>query len=191
MRPSLLLAAVALLLSPLPSLAQSSRYPTDAEIDRLMQEVRREVPDLVNGEFYGDRRTPAEIRQSGALVERWMDVDGAIAPFLGSWAAIEESLEIFPGAEPGQVCILDSAAESAYLYRGHVVNGRLYTERYNMVLGLESGFLVSMFVYEGQLGRYEYNNQRPLRNPVTSDYYTESYPELVAQFQQFGCIGQP
>ena len=191
MRAQTLLLTLALLLLPLPGLAQSQRHPTDTEIEGLVRDLRQKLPDLMETGIYVDRRSPQERQQRQALVKAWSQVDSAIAPFLGNWSAIEENLMIFPAKNRGEVCVIDSYLDETDFYMGRVVNGTLRTEA-NLTFVLDSGFLVSTFVVDNQPGRYEYANPRPLENPLTSRYYTQLHPKVVQQFRQAGCvIGMP
>jgi hypothetical protein len=186
MRPHLLLiAAIALL--PLPGLAQSERHPTAAEIEQLLQEMRQNIPNLIETGIYSDRRSPEVRQQRDDFVAAWAEVDAAIAPFLGDWIAIEENLAIFPTANPGEVCIIDSYLDLSDFYLGWVIEGQLYTD-VNLTLVLDSGFLVSTFVYDNQAAHYEYANPRPVADPATSFYFAQYHPEIVEQFQQAGCL---
>lgn len=186
--PYLLLCFIVLLL-PLPGFAQPQRYPTDAEIEKLLQVMRQTIPSLMKTGYYTDRRTPKERQQQQAFVEAWAKVDGAIAPFLGNWAAIEENYTIFPSSRRGEVCIIDSHLDQSEFYLGKVVDGKLYTDN-KLVLVLDSGFLVSTYLYENRPSHYEYANPRLLENPVNSAYYAEYHPEIPGQFQQAGCLAE-
>jgi hypothetical protein len=101
--------------------------------------------------------------------------------------AIEENLAIFPLPNKGEVCILDSSLDITEFYLGRIIDGNLHTDN-NLVLVLDSGFLISIFVSDDRAGRYEYANPRPLDNPITSSYYNKYYPKVVEQFQQAGCL---
>jgi hypothetical protein len=182
----LLPALAVLLLLPSTAFAQLDRPPTDAEIDALLQAMRQDIPQLLETGIYSDRRSPEEREQIEALVAEWSVVDAAIAPFLGEWTAIEESLAIYPTGNAGEVCIIDTFLEESDFYLGRVVEDKIYTD-INLILVLDSGFLVSTFVYEDQAGRYEYANPRSLVDPATS-YFAEYYPHIPPQFQQAGCL---
>lgn len=190
MRPCFLLLALGIFLLPLPAVAQSERHPTDAEVERLLEEMRQNIPNLIESGFYDDRRSSEVRQQRDNFVDVWADVDPAIAPFLGNWAAIEENLIIFPAPNQGEVCIIDSHLDASDFYLGRVVEGKLHTDT-NLTLVLDSGLLVSTFVYDNQANHYEYGNPRPVEDPTTT-YYADYHPEIVEQFQQAGCLtGMP
>jgi hypothetical protein len=169
----------------LPATAQSERYPTDIELQHLVQELRQSIADLQASGIYDDRRTPAEQQAISAFADAWAEVDPAIAPFLGEWTAIEESLYIYPAATRGEVCILDIYLDDGDFYTGQVRNSRVYTDQ-NLVFLLDSGYLGSTFVYDDQPGIYEYAHPRPLPDP--SEALRQYYPEAVAAFEEAGCL---
>ncbi len=187
MRLHFLLISLVVLLLPLPGFAQSERHPTEAEIEKLLHEMRQEIPTLMETGIYSDRRSPEERQQRDTFAEAWSEVDETIAPFLGNWTAIEESVAIFPTLNPGEMCIFSTYLHSAEFHLGRVIDGNLSTDG-NITFVLDSGFLVSTFVYENQARHYEYANPWPVQDPATSDHYAEYYPEVVEQFQQAGCL---
>lgn len=172
----------------LPAVAQSKRYPTDAELQPLIQGMRQNIPQLVESGFYNDRRTESERQEVADFAAAWALVDPAIAPFLGEWTAIEESLYIFPGPVRGEVCIIDSYLEESEFYQGQVIDGKVYTDN-NLVFVIDSGFLGNTFVVENYPGLYEYAHPRPLEHPA-NHYFAEYHPEIVAQFIQAGCLAE-
>ncbi|MGD1905989.1 MAG: hypothetical protein ACFB0C_08350 [Leptolyngbyaceae cyanobacterium] len=179
--------ALAITLLPLPAFAQSQRHPTAAEIEGLLQGFQESIPALLESGFYGDVRTPEVRQQQDTFVEAWSQVDPGVAPFLGDWFAIEENLEIFPTSDPGVVCVIDSYLDISDFYLGRVVEGHLQTDT-NLTLVLDSGFLVSTFVYDDQAARYEYANPIPVKDPAVGSYFPEYHPNIVEQFQQAGCL---
>lgn len=181
--------------SPL-AVAESQRYPSETELQQLIQDFQRQVARLrrIRHEtgFYLDRRSPLERQQHQAFVQAWGKVDPAVAPFLGNWTAIEESLMIYPSQTKGQVCIIetfipDQETSGIAFTTGTIDQGRIYTrDRKVFVLDGVGDFLGSAYVYEGKPGIYEYANPRPLPNPQATDYLQRE-PSLLMQFQQLGC----
>lgn len=186
MRPLFLLPAVFVLLLPKLAIAQSLRYPTETELADLIQTFRLRIPQLMQTGYYTDRRTADERQQREAQVAAWAEVDGAIAPFLGEWMALEESLAIFPAQNPGEVCVIDSALEESDFYRGSIVDDKVYTD-VGLVFVLDSGFLGSTFVTNNGAGLYEYANPLPMSDPSTSQYYQQYQPAMIERFQAAGC----
>lgn len=168
-----------------PAIAQSERYPTATELQQLAQELRRKIPDLQASGFYSDRRTFEEWQERSAYAAAWAGVDPAIAPFLGEWTAIEESLYIYPATARGGVCILDVYQDESKLYTGQVRDGKLYTDQ-NQVFFLDNNFLGNASVYDNQPSLYEYAHPRPLPNP--SEELGQYYPETMAAFEASNCL---
>jgi hypothetical protein len=185
MRPFRLssLFGLALATLALPAMAQLQRFPTDAELQQLIQEFRQQFPELQAS--YEDRRTPAEQQAVSNFSDAWAEVDPDIAPFLGEWTAVEESLYIYPAATRGEVCVLDIYLNEGDFYKGQVRDGKVYTDR-NLVFLLDSGYLGSTFVYDDEPGLYGYANPRPLPNPVEA--LGQYYPEAVAAFEDAECL---
>ena len=182
---NLSVGGVVLMSLALPSIAQSERFPTDVEMAPLVQEMRQRRPDLQASGFYTDRRTLAEQWFVDEFANTWAAVDPAIAPYLGEWTAIEESLYIYPSTTPGEVCVLDIYLDLGDFYTGQVRDGRVYTTN-NLVFLLDGDFLGSTFVVDSQPGIYEYAHPRPLPDPAES--LGEYYPELVTQFAAANCV---
>ena len=184
----LLLGSLAVLVTAIPGWAQTERYPTSEEIDLLLRQMRLDIPQLVETGIYRDYRPPGERQRREAFVNAWAEVDPLTAPFLGEWFAIEESLAIFPTANTGEVCIVNVYLGESQLHFGRVTDGKIYTEL-NLVFALDSGFLGSIFVYDGEAALYEYANPLPLLNPTTSPFF-EQYPSIVRQFREAGCLAE-
>lgn len=178
-------AGVFVVASLLPALAQSERYPTEAELQQLRQELRQNIPRLEETGIYSDRRTPEQREARDAYAAAWAEVDPAIAPYLGEWTAIEESLYIYPSVTPEEICVLDVHLEAGNFYTGQIRNGNVYTT-FNVVFFLEDKFLSFASVFEGQPNTYEFANPRPL--PETLDQLEQYYPEAIAAFHEAGCL---
>ena len=169
----------------LPAVAQSERYPTETELQQLAQELRQKIPALQASGFYSDRRSFEEWQEISAYLDPWAEADPAIAPFLGEWVAIEESLYIYPSTIRGGVCILDIYLDQGDFYTGQVRDGHVYTDQ-NLVFFLDNNFLGNASVYDNQPSLYEYAITRPLPNP--SEELGQYYPEAVAAFETSGCL---
>lgn len=167
--------------------AELERYATDTEIKTLVAAMRERIPKLQATGYYLDRRTLEEQQERAAFTAAWLEVDPEVAHFLGDWTAIEEGLMIYPSAQRGEVCIIDTYLDDADFYQGEVINGRIYADN-NLVLVLDSGFLASIFVGNDQPNLYEYGHPRPLKDPATANYFAEYYPEIPPQFAQAGCV---
>jgi hypothetical protein len=163
------------------------RYPTVAEIADLHGELRQSIPQLLTSGFHTDWRTPEQRQQRAALVAAWTEVDSEVAPFIGEWVAIEESLGIFPTATPGVVCIVDTYLGGSEFERGMMVAGALYTDS-GSVLVPEGEFLGNFFVTEGEAYSYPYSHPSPLQDPADIAIYASRYPDVVAAFEANGCL---
>ena len=101
----------------LPIIAQQSkRYPTENELQQLMNRFRSFVtsPPPGNRDFYlRDSRNETETQKLKAFVRAWLPVNPDVAPFLGQWTALEETLDIYPSTIKGRVCILETFIPTA------------------------------------------------------------------------------
>ncbi|HEY9817811.1 MAG TPA: hypothetical protein V6D20_18710 [Candidatus Obscuribacterales bacterium] len=103
---------------PVAAKAQSLRFPTEAEEQALLEEMRQTIPQLRESGIYSDRRTALERDEAEAFSQAWAEVDPAIASFLGEWYAIEESLAIYPSPHQDVVCIVDTYLDISDFYLG-------------------------------------------------------------------------
>ncbi|NER82928.1 MAG: hypothetical protein F6K42_25905, partial [Leptolyngbya sp. SIO1D8] len=164
-------------------------------IETLTQQMRQQIPQLLETGYYLDRRTVEEREQRNIFAAAWAEVDAAIAPFLGEWLALEESLAIFPTSTRGKACIIDNYLEGSKFYLGHVVNGKVYTDRYT-VLTVDGDFLGSTSVYNNEANLYAYAHPHPLINPEVAAFhidsvpstFAENYPDVMQPFQAAGCL---
>jgi hypothetical protein len=174
---------------PFLALAQSQRHPTEAELQQLQDELQQAMPTLDSTRIYEDRRTPAEQQARADFVAEWATIDPAIAPFLGEWTAIEESLYIYPAATSGKVCILDVYLNEGDFYTGEIRDGNVYTDS-NLLFFINGNYLSSVFVYNDQPESYEYANPRPL--PDSLERLEQIYPDMMADFYAADCqVGLP
>jgi hypothetical protein len=185
-----LFAIATLMLSITSSAALASeRYPTEQELRTLTQQLKRNIPKLKKSSMYRDRRTPVERQQVKSLVDAWAKADPAIAPFLGTWTAIEESMSIYPSTTQGQICIIEiflADQGSGVSFSTAIVAGNRLRANDQTVKIKEGEFLGSAFVVQGKPGIYEYAHPRPLDNPGTMDFLREK-PEILEQFEQADC----
>ena len=111
-----------------PVLAQSQRYPTDAELKKLSQEFQQEIIPIAkrSRQFgMGERHQALE-----AFTRAWLQSDSAIAPFLGSWNSNEDDLMIYPSIVRGRVCVIwtlpaGSNKVEGFFSIGSVSNGKV------------------------------------------------------------------
>ena len=82
---------------------QSERYPTDAELQRAIEEFRRDIPILQRSRQF--RQAPL-VPALESFINAWSQVDPAVAPFIGTWAGQEYDWSIYPSNTRGRVCVL-------------------------------------------------------------------------------------
>lgn len=168
-----------------PSWAQPERYATDTELEAAIERHEAELPPLLETGFYQDWRTQAERYQQSLWTSAWADVDARIAPFLGHWVAIEEDIAIFPAANPGQVCVVDTHLDQSDFYLATVQDGKLYAEN-NVTLVTTADFLLTVAVYDEPYA-YPYNSPIVSTNPANYEFFAEYHPDVVQQFEAAGC----
>ncbi|MEL6382316.1 MAG: hypothetical protein AAFQ89_07560 [Cyanobacteria bacterium J06626_18] len=98
---------IVVLIAAFPVSAQSEHYPTEAEIDALIEQMRQDLPEMMEMGYHLDRRTAEERQARDAFADAWSEVDPDIAPFLGEWFALDEGMVVFPTANTGEVCIIE------------------------------------------------------------------------------------
>ncbi|AUT00443.1 hypothetical protein CLI64_08600 [Nostoc sp. CENA543] len=87
-----------------PVFAQSQRYPNNTESRELIRRFHQ-VPSNVNGDKK-DFRSSLEKQRLTSFSNSWSKVFPSVAPFLGTWRGLEESISIFPSTVKNSVCIL-------------------------------------------------------------------------------------
>jgi len=167
--------------------AQTQSYPTDEELQRLMPDFRRQV------EYWSEYEEPERQSEARAFAENWSRRDPAIAPFLGKWAAIEETMNIYPSTKEGQVCIIHafSTPEPEVDFSlGNVLNQRIYPD--------EGGVIIQQGNYVGIAGRngneanvYVYRLIAPAEVPTRASLSNwRGSDRVIEQFKAAGCIAQ-
>jgi hypothetical protein len=112
----------------LPVLAQSQRYPTDAELRRLFREFQQEIiPSAQQSRQFGKGQRHQALE---TFTRAWSRIDSATASFLGRWSSDEDDLIIYPSAVPGRACVIWTLAAgmgkvNVFFSLGSVSNGQL------------------------------------------------------------------
>jgi hypothetical protein len=80
--------------SNLPASAQSQRYATNEEVNKLRQEFHQRIPKvkgfLKSGAGFGrDRRTQADFQNRQNFIQAWSRISPNAAHFLGEWSGQE------------------------------------------------------------------------------------------------------
>lgn len=128
----------------LPVFAQSQRYPTAREMQRLRILFRQRIQATQNNEvgagYIQDRRSQAEVQNRQSFVRNWSRVEPALAPFLGSWSGYEEVLHIYPSSVRGRACIVITGEGHGSFTTGSISNGQI---RYSnqKVLFIEGNYM--------------------------------------------------
>jgi hypothetical protein len=190
----LAIASLLLLNFASPVWAESRRYPTEQELQSLMQMFNQDIARFKQKPVMRDLRSPQEKQQRVAFVKAWAQVDLEVAPFLGHWTAIEESMMIYPSRTKGEVCILETFIpeqneSGVSLTFGKVVKGQIRTS-YHTVLMQNGDFLGSASVDQGKLSVYKYFYPRPLQDPATVSYLSRDLSRdksVITRFRQAGC----
>lgn len=191
------ISLVILAATSLPVIAQSSRLPTDAEMQELIKKFRRfaaNPPNDYREMYIKDRRDRAQIQQRTSFIKGRTQIDPTTAPFLGQWTAIEEAKNIYPSNIKGRVCIIDSFIPDDRnigfsFSQGTVSNGKIKTD--SEILMLEGNYLGVAFVYNNQSDIYEYAWPKPLKTPAELMQHipqnNAARDRIIKQFQQAGC----
>ncbi|MFB2917832.1 hypothetical protein [Aerosakkonema funiforme] len=185
----------------LPVIAQSQRYPTDAEVQRLIARFRQ------HKQVVADERTPLQIRIRDTFVRAWSQSDSSIAPFLGEWFSVLEtsyaqSLMIYPSSSRGRVCIIhgyfpDGDDPSSFLFAmGSVSNGQIRIDRGDLGRSLvikQGNDLALLGIYKSQgADIWKFSYPKPLKQPTIPSL--QNKPEAAKIIQQFnvnGCTAYP
>ena len=176
---SLLLAG-----SAIPVMAQgiSSRYPTTGEMQRLSADFRKQI------NYWNQYPQPEKREQAKRVAANWAKRDRAVAPFLGNWGGFEESLEVFPGKQKNQVCMVESGIGYIRFRTGTIRQGKLYTNAKQTILK-QGDYLGLMAVPGGRPSVLAYRLVSPVQ-PVKADSW-EGYEQEAAkvrqQFKAAGC----
>lgn len=164
------------------SYPQSSRYPTDREIQSLQSEFER-LTRGITGRGYSDTRSAELIRQRESFVKAWERVNPSISSFLGTWTGMESSLTVFPSRNKDQVCILLSYYDvngMVYLVNVGKVSGRnIYSsgdlgkvlfirKTGKLASGNSTDFLAQMEIRNGGGVVLSYTLPTPLESPVSN-----------------------
>jgi hypothetical protein len=134
---------------------------------KLQQDILRSNPYM-----YQDVRSSEEKAKASRLEKVYLAVDPTVAPFLGTWSAIEESKMIYPSSVKGRVCIIDFALPSRdgsdsgmSLTTGVVIGDKIFAYDGSVVIR-EGDFLGSLFTRDGKSSVYKYNRRRSLVDPL-------------------------
>jgi hypothetical protein len=165
--------------------AQTQSYPTDEELQRLMPDFRRQV------EYWNEYEEPERQSEARAFAATWSRRAPAVAPFLGKWAGIEETMNIYPSTKKGQVCIIHafSTPEPEVDFSlGNVLNQRIYSDKGGVII--QQGYYLGVARRNGnEANVYVYRLIAPAEVPIRvslSDW--RGSDRVIEQFNAAGCI---
>ncbi len=195
---SLLVILSILTISYLPSFAQSERYPTSAEIQKLREKLRQQIREIQSTGQVTDNPNVALRRNRESFVRDWLRIDPAIAPFLGEWGGYEESLAVYPSNTRGRVCLIYIGIQATDFSLGNVSNGVVRTSDREVILK-EGEYLGIGVVMNNQPDipvAVPYQSPTVLQPPrefaKLSAATTQEIEQVVRKFNESGCrIGLP
>lgn len=183
----------------LPIIAQQSkRYPSESELQQLMNQFRKFVASPPNGSrgFYSqDRRNEDQYQKLKTFVRAWLPVNPDVAPFLGQWTALEESLNIYPSTIKGRVCILETFIPTendiGISFAQGTISGKQIRTSDLSILVQQGNYLGVAFINtrNNKPGIYEYAWPKPLVNPaeLMGHISQADRNRLLQQFKENGC----
>lgn len=177
---------------------QSKRYPTENQLQQLMNQFRNFVaspPEGSRGFYLRDPRNAAQSRDLKAFVRAWLPVNPDIAPFIGQWTALEETTNIYPSTIKGKVCIVETfippQSDIGISFAVGTVSGKSIKTSNLTVLLQQGNYLGVAFINTSndRPGIYEYAWPKPLTNPaeLMRDVPPASRNQLLKQFKEAGC----
>lgn len=205
---SLIVSFVVLATGSLSVFAQSQRYPTDAEIQRLIREFQQRAssPPYSReccGGTEADTRTAAQRQQLESFVKARSQIEPTVAPFLGWWGNNDGDIGVYPSNIRGRVCVIHTSPAPSYKFsvgsidKQHI---RLTGELAGKVLinqKNQSGnvFLLVAFVDRDNVARAEpgsdiYTSPQLPQDPTKlgiSRVNPQENSKIVREFKAAGC----
>jgi hypothetical protein len=170
------------------SYAQNQSYLTDEELQKLMPDFQRQV------DYWNQYEEPERQSEAKAFAENWSRRDPTVAPFLGSWAGWEQTMDIYPSITDGKVCIIstDDTAQVVGFALGNVLNQRIYDG--GGVTFRQENYVGSAWDNNNPTGEAGVNAYRliaPAEVP-TSAYWRDwdEGDRVIEQFKAAGCIAE-
>jgi len=128
---SLIISLAIITIGSLSVYAQSQRYPTNAEIQQIIQEFQQRASSPpYSRECCGgterDTRTPVQRQPLESFVKAWSQVDPSVAPFLGWWANNDGEIGVYPSNVRGRVCVIRASPAPSYKFSvGSISSGKI------------------------------------------------------------------
>lgn len=181
-------------------LANSDRYPTDAELKKLRLDFEKQIDSFQKT----SRKDTPEINQLRTFRLAWSKVDPGVVPFLGAYRASEEGKFIYPSNTKGRVCIIDTVLggwsgnttepHGILFTVGSVSNGTIRTTN-NHVFIQKGDYLGDTYVQKNEARLYGYGLVGSLKPPSVThipgfniNYLPEWVKqEIIQKFKEAGC----
>jgi|GEM_PF-1372713 hypothetical protein len=128
---SLIISLTIITIGSLSVYAQSQRYPTNAEIQKIIREFQqRAFSPPYSRECCGgterDTRTAAQKQPLESFVKAWSQVDPSVAPFLGWWANNDGQIGVYPSNVRGRACVIYVSPRPSYKFSvGSISSGKI------------------------------------------------------------------
>ncbi len=118
---SLTIGLTIITLGNLAAFAQSQRYPTNAEIQRIIREFQKRAssPPYSReccGGTEADTRTAAQRQQLESFVKARSQIDPTVAPFLGWWVNNDGHIGVYPSNVRGRACVIRAFPGPSYKF---------------------------------------------------------------------------
>jgi hypothetical protein len=165
---------------------KAERYPTAKEMQQVRQKFRQEILS----KHTGDGRTKSEEQVRESFVKAWSKVDQAVAPFLGTWSGVEESLLIYPSNTKRRVCLVWNGEATGSLSIGSVFNKQIRTSD-NYVYFKEGNYLGIATVKDNKADlatEYPLVDFRALEPPTKLPIIDkQERTQILQEFKAAGC----
>jgi len=128
---SLIISLTIITIGSLSVSAQSQRYPTNAEIQKIIRQFQQRAssPPFSReccGGWEADRRTAAQKQPLESFVKAWSQADPSVAPFLGWWANNDGQIGIYPSNVRGRACVIHVSPRPSYKFTvGSISSGKI------------------------------------------------------------------
>jgi hypothetical protein len=192
------LSLVSLGVNQLSVLAQTQRYPTNAEIAKLREELSQHInklkQDNSGSNYLQDSRNTREKQAIQLLLKNWSKLQPETAPFLGSWTGYEDNIHIYPSKIKGKVCIINSWFNQAVFNVGNLSNNQIFVQNSSLVYFRQGDYLAKALIENNKaiLGFRPFHNHRI---PQTLAEIGQSIASeggdikpIIKQFNYTGCI---
>ncbi|MGB7711463.1 MAG: hypothetical protein WBL95_18335 [Microcoleus sp.] len=118
---SLIVSFAVLATGSLSVFAQSQRYPTNVEIQKIIREFQQRAssPPYSReccGGTEADTRTAAQRQQLESFAKARSQIDPTVAPFLGWWANNDGDIGVYPSNVRGRVCVIHASPLPSYKF---------------------------------------------------------------------------